>query len=104
MTESVSLGMWNEVNAVNVTLRKHLAQERDKVLALHEEVERLRALMTPPVDALQVVGLGQARLLIASLNEKVERLRAIETRARDIANEPGPTDQMWLAREILGEG
>lgn len=41
--------------------------------------------------------------LIRALAAEVERLRAIETRARDIANEPGPTDQVWLAREILGE-
>jgi len=57
--------------------------ERDQALA---EVERLRALMTPPVDPLQVDALGQAHLLIASLTEKVERLRGERTKVKELCD------------------
>jgi len=76
-----------------------------RLIALMREVERLRALMTPPVDPLQVVALGQARLLIAGLTEKVERLGGIEKRAVEVeATEDGPAQGRWAARYILGEG
>lgn len=44
--------------------------------AARTEIERLRALVAPPVDPLQVVGLGQARELIRSLDAELDAARA----------------------------
>ena len=77
------------------------------------ELQRLRALVTPPVDPMQVAGLGQARELIRSLDEQLEKLRTrvaelepIEQRAREVYAEPPVHEHDHTARgtavRILG--
>jgi hypothetical protein len=69
-----------------------------------DELSRLRALTTPPVDPIQVVAIGQARKLIRSLDEKIERLRAMEQRARDWLDPETTTEAEWrVAWHILGK-
>lgn len=61
------------------------------------ELERLRALMTPPVDPMQVVALGQARELIRALDARVDALE--HTQAQMDADATAADEHYGAARD-----